>query len=371
MKFLCDSTNFQNTIQNAYDFCSQKSLSSTSFILLDLNGNNLNVRATDGKIGFDSNIEVEGKKDGSIALPCDKFLNIIKTFSDEKIIVEQKDIEFVTIKSDSRLASFKIKYNNAQTFEKKEEIGVKEHIEIDSKEFVKMINQAIISVSDNASDDTKSIYTGVYLEKKDNNIYMVSTDGKSMSYVEGKIEEKSKLEDKSVIIPNKFLKEVVKIFKNEEILDIYIKDNVIFVRNDDTIIYSVLFKGSFPNYQKVLNTPRMHSIVYKVEDMNRALKSVILMADNVNKKIIIAIKNGVTVISASDNELGSASDEIATDYDGDEVKFAVNYKYIVNQVRAFTCDYFKMEFNDMTTSIKLIPTNEERYCHIIMPMNLD
>ena len=110
MKFLCDSTNFQNTIQNAYDFCSQKSLSSTSFILLDLNGNNLNVRATDGKIGFNSNIEVEGKKDGSIALPCDKFLNIIKTFSDEKIIVEQKDIEFVTIKSDSRLASFKIKY---------------------------------------------------------------------------------------------------------------------------------------------------------------------------------------------------------------------------------------------------------------------
>lgn len=371
MKFLCEAINFQNVIQNSYDFCSQKVLSTTSFVLLDLKGNILNIRTTDGKMGFDATLEVDGKKDGSITVPCEKFLNIIKTFSNEKILIEQKDSDYITIKSDSRPSSFKIKFNFSSTFPDKENIDIKEHIEIGSKELIKAVKQAVLSISVNVNDDTKAVFNGVLLEKKNNKIFMISTDGKSMSYVESEIEKKSNMEDKSAIIPSQFLKEIEKIFKNDEILDIYLKDNIIFVRNDDTIIYSGLYKGSFPNYRKVLDAGLESSIIYKVEDMNKALKSVVLMTDNISKKVILTIKPGVTIISATDNELGSASYEIASEYDGEEVKFALNSSYLVNQVKAVTSDYLKIQFTNGETHIKIQPTNEDSYTHIIMPMSLN
>ena len=67
--------------------------------------------------------------------------------------------------------------------------------------------------------------------------------------------------------------------------------------------------------------------------MLQALRKVILMADNSNKRIIFKIKKGLTTISSVDNDLGSASDELENNFEGEEVKFALNYSYLLNQVK--------------------------------------
>lgn len=371
MKFICDSTILQNTIQYSFDFCSQKSVSNSSFVLLTLTGASLNIRTSDGKMGFDSTINVNGEEDGSLAIPCEKFLNIIKSFNSENLVIENKDENFLYIKSENKASNFKIKYNDSSIFGEKEEIDGKRDIEIDSTTFISLINQSVVSVNENYSDDTKAIFNGVLLDIEKNKINMVSTDGKSMSYIFNDVKCESSADGKKVVIPSKFLKEVIKIFKIEELLSIYVRENIVFVRNSNTVIYSSLYKGQFPNYKRVLETPSEHCIVYKVEDMLQALRKVILMADNFSKRIIFKIKKGVTVISSQDSDLGSASDEIETDYDGEEIKLAINYSYLLNQVRALTTDYLKMEFTNSNAIIKIKPTNDENYVHIIMPMSLN
>lgn len=371
MKFTCDSTLLQNILQNSLDFCSQKSISNSSFVLLTLNNSLLNIRTTDGKMGFDSSINVKGEENGSIALPCDKFLNIIKTFNSENIVLENKDESFLYIKSENKASNFKIKYNDSSIFPKREEVEGKKDIEIESTKFINMINQSIISVNETYAEDNKAVFNGVLMDIEKNKINMVSTDGKSMSYIQIENKCEPSAEGKKIVIPARFLKEVSKIFKIEEFLNIYIRENAIFIKNSNTLIYSSLYKGQFPNYKRVLDANTEYCLVYKVEDMLQALRKVILMADNSNKRIIFKIKKGLTTISSVDNDLGSASDELENNFEGEEIKFALNYSYLLNQVKALTSDYLKMEFTNSDCQIRIRPTNEENYVHIIMPMSLN
>lgn len=371
MKFICDSTLLQNIIQNSFDFCSQKSVSNSSFVLLTLNNSLLNIRTSDGRMGFDSSINVKGEENGSLAVPCEKFLNIIKSFNSENLVIENKDENFLYIKSENKASNFKIKYNDSSIFGEIEEIEGKKDLEIESKKFINMINQSIVSVNETYAEDNKAVFNGVLMDIEKNKINMVSTDGKSMSYIQINERCENSAEGKKVVIPSKFLKEVIKIFKIEEMLNIYIRENAVFIKNSNTLIYSSLYKGQFPNYKRVLEASSEHCLVYKVEDMIQALRKVILMADSSNKRIIFKIKKGVTVISSVDNELGSASDEIENNYDGEEVKFAINYSYLFNQVKVLTSDYFKMEFTNSECQIRIRPTNDENYVHIIMPMSLN
>lgn len=370
MKFTTNSNLLQNVIQNAYEFCSQK-VAITSFVLLELKNCTLTVRSTDSKMGYSSKINVNGEEDGTLTISCDKFLNLIKAFSNENIVFEKIDNEYISLKSENKASSFKLRYNSSSSFPEKESIDVKQHIDINGKTLLSMIEQSIISVNEtNFDNDAKVVFNGVLLETEGNIIKMVSTDGKSMSFDQTELIANSPEDYKNIIIPSKFLRLTSRIIKPESQIKLYVNDTKVFIKTEDTTIFTNLYKGVYPNYKKVLDTVLDKSIIVKKDDLSSSLKRVSIMTDNISKKLYFTIENNIVKIDASDNEFGSASDEIETTYEGEKVQFAINSNYITNQVKVINSDFIKIEFKDANTQVRLSPTNEEKYLHIIMPMSL-
>ena len=88
-------------------------------------------------------------------------------------------------------------------------------------------------------------------------------------------------------------------------------------------------------------------------------------------KIDFRVNDGLLTISSKESELGLASEEVACDYTGPDLTFAVNCQYLIEPLREMDCERVRLEFSDVNKALTLKPQPEEGYLNIIMPMQLD
>lgn len=115
------------------------------------------------------------------------------------------------------------------------EVGINpegEYIELKAEVFKDMIKRVMFSIS---SDENKYSLTGVFLERFDNKINLVATDGKRLSLVSNRLEdldipaEVLYIPHDGVIIPKIVLIEIVKYpFENKTIQMGFSKNQIFF-----------------------------------------------------------------------------------------------------------------------------------------------
>ena len=93
MKFVCDKSIILREIAVAQEIISSRNvLSILSNVLLEADNNTLTIKATDLKVGFETNIPVEVREPGSTTVFCEKFLGIIRSLPEGDVEFEQPPI---------------------------------------------------------------------------------------------------------------------------------------------------------------------------------------------------------------------------------------------------------------------------------------
>ena len=96
-----------------------------------------------------------------------------------------------------------------------------------------------------------------------------------------------------------------------------------------------------------------------------------LLVEQKSRKIVFRVDDGLLTISSKESELGLASEEVACDYTGPDLTFAVNCLYLIEPLREMDCEKVRLEFTDVNKALTLKPQPEEGYLNIVMPMQLD
>ena len=92
MKFTCEKNTIQKEISIAQEIISTRNaLSILSNVLLVAEENTLTIKATDLKVGFETQIPADVAEEGSTTVFCDKFLGILRSLPDGDIEFEQSD----------------------------------------------------------------------------------------------------------------------------------------------------------------------------------------------------------------------------------------------------------------------------------------
>jgi DNA polymerase-3 subunit beta len=140
---------------------------------------------------------VEG---GSTTVFCDKFMSIISSLPPGEIEFDQSDIK-VNIRSIAKKAKFQLKSITSDKFPEFSSPSNLTFFEVPVKDFKEMINQTVFSVSD---DETRYFMNGVYMERKENKLQLVATDGRRLAFI-AKDFGISMPEFKGIIVPPKIL----------------------------------------------------------------------------------------------------------------------------------------------------------------------
>ena len=367
MKFSFDRDSLIKEIAIAQEIITNKSpISILSNVLLEAQNNTLTIKASDTSVNFITHIPVEVIEEGTTTIYCDKLMGILNSLPSGEVEFNQEDIK-VSIKPVSKKIKFQLKSIASDKFP---EIASTENVpffEISSKDFKEMICQTIFAVADDAN---RFFMTGVFFTKKDNNIVMVSTDGRRLSYIE-KENTLNTPEFTPSIVPVKILNCILKNAPSEGNISIAIVDKMIFAKFNNYEFSSLLLDGQFPNYQRVIPEKQAYSFQVQKNDLENALKRIALMVDKKICRILFNLKPGVLKIISPESDIGNADEEIPCEYNGDEITLALNYRYIGEPLKVIDTERIVFEFTESMKAITLHSEPKADYFHIIMPMNLE
>jgi DNA polymerase-3 subunit beta len=94
------------------------------------------------------------------------------------------------------------------------------------------------------------------------------------------------------------------------------------------------------------------------------------MSKERSSAVKVDIENGNMVISATNPDLGEATDEVAIDYAGDKMTLAFNAKYILDALSVMTSDNVLIKLNEPLSPVLLMEDGREDYKYVVMPMRL-
>ncbi len=364
MKFKADKDTLIKEILIAHEIISGTNIISIlSNVLLETVSNTLKIQATDLKVSFETQIPVDTEEPGSTTIMCDKFLSILRSLPSGEIDFEQVDTRLHIMRKEEKI-NFKLRCISPQDFPQFE-IPNEQTLTVPSRDFVEMIDQTIISVSD---DETRYYMNGIYFEPGQQSIIMVATDGRKLSFIDRGIEGQVPFFE-PVIIPPKFMGIIRKISSKEGVIALTITDTHIYANFDSHYISSTLIEGKFPNYKRVIPLHQPNVCVIKTHDIYEAFKRVSLLVDQKSRRIVIDIHDSTIVLSSEESDLGIAREELSCTYNGEQAKIIMNCSYIINALRVIRSEEVSFSFHDQTKAVTVRPNPEEDYFHIIMPMS--
>ena len=367
MKFTFDRDAMLKEISIAQEIISTKNaLSILSNVLFIAENNSLVIKATDIKVNFETRIPVDIEEEGTTTVFCDKFNSILNSLPSGDIEFDQKDT-IVTIKPIAIKGQFKLKSMASDKFPEFTSSENVPYFDIPAEDFKNMITQTIFALSE---DETRYFMNGGFFEKNDDDLTLVSTDGRRLAYVSKPLCQGVN-SFSSAIVPPKILNIILKRAPSEGFVSLAIVEKMIFVKFGSYQFTSVLIDGQFPNFRRVI--PESHLYNFQVEKaaLQNALKRVGLLVDKKIQRIYLEIKPGRLTISSQETEIGIAKEEIPCRYDGEEITIAVSFIHIEEPLRVMNTERLNFEFSGEMKAITLRSEPAEDYFHIIKPMQME
>jgi len=367
MKFRCRKEVIVDEISNAGDFTAQRNtLTVLACVLMDLKGNILTIKTTDQKMGYMSELEVEGEEDGTTAVFCDKFFEIIKNLPDGNIIFEERE-DKLFISHEQQSIKFHLKVVDPSGFPQIAVPDDEDFFKVPQKDLTDMIKQVGFAVSD---DESKFAMNGALLEKDADGLVMVGTDGRRLSYINRKIDGQIPDFDK-ITIPSRFMDIIKKHSSNEGVFELSITNQTLYVRDGSCLLFSSLIKNEFPAYKRVIPAGHTKECIVNIGALEGALKRAALLVENKYKKIVLEFSDNKIIISTEETEIGAGNEVIECKYEGEPFKCAMNYTYLQNPLKVMDGPQVKIAFTESSKPFTVTCEPERDYKHIIMPMNLN
>jgi DNA polymerase-3 subunit beta len=368
MKFTCSRDDILKEISIAQEVISSKnSLSVLSNVLLTAGKGELKLQATDLKVGFETSLPVDITQEGTTTAFCDKLLNILRSLPEGDVELEQADPTMLRIRPLSKKVDFQLRCIPSDKYPELARASDNMYFDFPQKDFIEMVSRTLFAVSD---DETRYFMNGIFLEKRDDSLIMVATDGRRLSFISRKIPVRME-NMKGVILPPKILTIVRKLSSGEGSLSLALTDKNVFIRLGATRLSSNLIDGQFPDYRRVIPDAQKYRASVEKKSLEDALRRVSLLVEQKSRKVVFSLSDGALTIMSKESELGVATEELPCEYSGPQMSFAVNCMYMSEPLREIGSETVTMEFSDVNKAITLKPAPDEGYTNIIMPMQLD
>ncbi len=382
MNFLIKTDNLKNAINKVERIVTkQTTLPILGNILIKAEKGRVIIASTNLEIAVKTIIGAKINKEGSITIPARIISGFLNGINEEEIKISLKDLNL-------KLST--LKHNIIITGMDPEEFPIipenpKEYLIKTSKilKLNKAISATLISA---AKNDSRQELNGIYLEFKKNKIILASTDSYRLTEatinlnkeeINKKYYEVFIQENPSIIIPALTFMELQRILTEGEI-EINIKDNQLFIKNNETYIISRLISGNYPEYKQIIPAEYKTSLKIKKQELLSALKVNSLFLNNLNNEIKIKSEKNKIIISSQSEGVGKNISKVDIQKEGEDFEIILNCRYLMEGLSIFNEDEGEMivvKVNNQKTPILIQEIKKGKvireFSYIVMPIIKD
>ena len=338
-----------------------------SHFLLEAEGFELRVTATDLEIAARTTCQAKVKTKGAAVVPGLRLVEIVRSAANGDIRCRGLENHWVQVTYGR--SSFKLVGLAKSDFPKFP--AIPEPIaSLNAGLLAACIERTSFAVSE---EESRYVLNGALLKLKPDRLTMVATDGHRLALAERKIQVPNLKEELLVLIPRRALALLLRLTveDGEGTVEISKDGSHVYFALGSRILASRLLTGHFPNYEPVLPKENGKAVDLNREEFEDIVRRVSLLADDRVRGVRLALEKDRLEVSASSPEYGEAKESIEAQYGQDALQIGFNAQYVLEFLRAVgAVSSVRMQMKDAESAVEFRPCGDdgERYRYVLMPL---
>jgi len=337
--------------------------------LFEIKDSVLQVTASDLQTSMITELGVEAKEDGNIAVPAKILMDTLKNLPEQPVTFTIEE-ETYSIEISSENGRYKLSGENATDFPRVPTVNDGFTLDISSSLLGTAINSTLFATS---TDELRPAMSGVYAVINNTNTTFVATDGHRL--VRYRRVDIASDTHNTVLLPRKALNLIKNALPTENTLVKFefTPSNAYFSFQNIQMICR-LIDERFPDYENVIPQENTKKLTIERADIVNCLKRIAIYSNKTTNQIRFKIAGSELVISAEDLDFSNeANERLTCDYEGDDIEIGFNGKFLLDVLNNITTSKVIMELSEPNKAALLFPeTNNENedVLMLVMPVML-
>lgn len=338
--------------------------------LFEINEGSLTVTASDLQTSMITELEVESKESGSIAVPARILLETLKNLPEQPVTFSI-DEETYSIEISSDNGRYKLAGENATDFPKVPTVTDDFSVTMSTDVLGSAINNTIFATS---NDELRPAMTGVYMNLTDTNTTFVSTDGHRL--IRYRRVDVASDNGNAIIIPRKALT-LLKSTLPSENMEVAVEFNVsnAFFRFGNIRMICRLIDERFPDYENVIPADNNNKMTIDRSEFLSSLKRIAIYANKTTHQVRLKITGSELQISAEDLDFSNeANERLSCEHDGGDIEIGFNAKFLIEMLNNLDTDKVELLLSEPNKAGLISPQDKddnEDILMLVMPVMLN
>jgi len=336
-----------------------------SNVLIEKNGNQLTLLATDLDIQIKTTATTEASENVTLTVAARKFQDILRALPEDSDINLNLDDTRLQIKAGR--SRFNLQTQPAEGFPHMLlSDGNQTHIKLSQKQFKRLLAQVQYAM---AVQDVRYYLNGLLVVVKGNEICVITTDGHRLAFARETLEEQ--LPTFEIILPRKTVLELSRQLHDvDDPLEISMTPTQAQFRFGSIELVSKLIDGKFPDYDRVI--PKTHDKLIKLNRVQllQSLQRVKILTNEKTPGVRLVFAENTLKIIGNNTEREEAQEEIEITYAHESIDIGFNVNYLLDVLNNIGNEEIECHLGDARSSALFQLPDNQNFKYVVMPMRI-
>ena len=346
----------------------------------DAGSNRLSLTGFDLSLGIQTSLAASVETSGAITLPARLLGEIVSRLSSDSPVTLAVDDSGEQVQLTSLSGSYQMRGMGADDYPDLPMVESGMTLKLQPERLVQALKGTLFASS---ADEAKQLLTGVHLKFNQRALEAAATDGHRLAVlnVEDALQDEAvtdAVDDDgfAVTLPSRSLREVERLmasWRSDEPVSLFCDRGQVVFLAADQMVTSRTLEGTYPNYGQLIPDGFTRTFGMERRALIAALERIAVLADQHNNVVKFSSQpeDGVVQISADAQDVGSGSESLPANLEGDAMQIAFNVRYLLDGLKAMGSDRIVLHCNAPTTPAVLRSDDaSEAFTYLVMPVQI-
>jgi DNA polymerase III subunit beta len=333
-----------------------------SGILLEAQGGELRLAATDMELSLRANVAAQIEGDGAIVLPGKTLADIARLLPADEVAIEHKPAEAVAHVT-SGSASYTLHMYNPEDFPRLPELDAVQTFSVDREALLETIHRVARAAS---RDESRPVLTGILVSFTGGKIVMAATDSYRLAVKETELSGSAP--ELEAIVPSRALQELARIASSGDTVEVGVHENQVLFSTDGAWLTTRRIDGQFPNYRQLLPEAFEHELTIPRVELLEVVRRASVMIQRATPLQLRFAEGELTVIART-HEVGESKESMPIGFTGDTLEIGFNADFLRDGLESMDGDDVRFKLISPLRPA-VIQGEGDDFTYLVMPIRL-
>lgn len=342
-----------------------------SNVLLIAEGGELHLKATDLDLEIFEKVPAMVEQSGSTTVPAHMLHDIVRKLPDGSEVMLAMEEDGNSIKVTAGRSRFTLQCLPGSDFPDITTGDFSHIFRISAPKLKELIEHTQFAIS---TEETRYYLNGIFfhtVEDEGSLVFRaVATDGHRLAQAQNEAPAGSEGMP-GIIIPRKAVGEIQKLVEDPDAtINVEVSETKIRLTVDNIIFTSKLIDGTFPDYNRVIPMGNDKELKMDRSLFAAAVDRVSTISSERGRAVKLAMNDGQIILTVNNPESGSATEEVAVEYNAEPLEIGFNSKYLLDITNQLKGDETTFMLSDSGSPTLIRDSSEKGALFVLMPMRV-